>query len=144
MKIAQFFKVGTRDDGSRFVSLADDRPEWLYDAVYEAHQGDAPNDWIWSECSAVADAIDEGSISSEDDLHEFADGRVDIYTKDLFQWQADMCLSSTYSYAEERANELGTETSDMVKAVSAIQFCAIESIARTIFSAWQTADETDE
>lgn len=136
MKIGSFFEKKTRDDGSVFVTLADNRPDWLYDAVYDAHQGDPPCDWIYAECEAAADAIDDESLTDEDDLHEHADSRVDIYTKELFRWQADMCLTSTYSYAEERASELGTETKDMVKAVMALQYCAIETIANTILQAW--------
>jgi hypothetical protein len=141
MKIGDFFQKSTRDDGSTYVTLTDNRPDWLYDAVYEAHQSDLPNDWIYSECWAAACAIDDGALSDDDDLHEHADSQVDIYTNAVFRWQADMCLSSTYSYAEERANELGTDTSDMVKAVQTIQYCAIETIASTILQAWRNHEE---
>ncbi len=144
MKLSDFFVRNTRDDGSKFVSLADNRPDWLYDAVYEAHQGDPPCDWIYAECEAAACAIDDGALSDEDDLHEHADSQVDIYTKQLFSWQADMCLTSTYSYAEERASELGTDTSDMIKAVQTLQYCAIETIANTILQAWLLEKQREE
>ena len=37
------FVEGQRDSGVRFITLADDRPEWLHGAVQEAHAGDMPN-----------------------------------------------------------------------------------------------------
>lgn len=40
MKLSIYFEWRKRDTvGTDFAHLKEDRPEWLYDAVYEAHDG---------------------------------------------------------------------------------------------------------
>jgi hypothetical protein len=140
-----YFVTGTRDSGATFVSLKEDRPEWLHEAVREAHFGDLPNDWIYAECEAVCDVFDAGDFGEteedeHDRIHEIVDGRVDIYTKDVFQWAADFCLSTTYSNAEEAAKDMGVDLkAGMEKTIQTIQYCAIEAITRIILDACKAA-----
>lgn len=142
MKLGQFFETKTRDDGKKFVTLADDRPDWLYDAVYEAHQSDAPNDWIFAECEAACDAIDDGTLSDDDSVHEYADGRVDVYTRELYQWAADMCLSDTFAAAESDDSDLGTPENDStVDRLMRLQYHAIARIARIMLEAAEDQPE---
>ena len=145
-KLGSFFVTGKRNNGETFVSLKDERPEWLHDAVHTAHGSDLPNDWIYRECEAACDAIDEGSLTDDDSVHEYADSRVDIYTRDLYQWAADMCLSDTYAGAESEAGDFLGEESDTIKRLSAIQYCAIGAIARIIMREAEenAGDETEE
>jgi hypothetical protein len=137
VKLGSFFVTGKRNDGTPFVSLKDERPEWLHDAVHAAHGSDMPNDWIYSECAQACHAIDEESLTDDDSLFEHADSRVDIYTRDLYQWAADMCLSDTFAGAESEAADVLGEESDTVKRLSAIQCFAIQSIARIMLEAAQ-------
>jgi hypothetical protein len=138
---SKHFVSDKRDNGETFTTLKDDRPEWLQDAVREAHQTDLPNDWIYGECKAAVEAFDEGSLTDEDSIHEYADGRVDIYTKDVYQWAADMCLSSTFSYAEEEAEGMGVDLKGgVVKLLQTVQYCAISTIARTMLEACTKAE----
>ena len=107
-ELSQWFETRKRAGGASdesFVTLKDETPDWLQAAVRDAHKGDLPNDWVFAECEAACNAIDDDSLSS-DDTHDYTDGRVDIYTKDLFCWATDMCLSRTWSDAEEEANQL--------------------------------------
>lgn len=125
-----------RDNGETFTKLSDDAPEWLKDAVQEAHAGTFPNDWIYAECASAYEAIKDGAITDEDSIHEYADGQVDVYTKDLYQWGADMCLTDLYSQAEDEANDLGDdEVGETEKRFAMIQYCAIAFIARTMLEA---------
>lgn len=150
-KVSDYFVAKKRDNGESYVSLHVDRPEWLQDAVYTAHGGDMPNDWIYDECRATCDAIDDGSIDIEgredainDAIHDHADSRVEIYTKPLFQWAADMCLSDTFSEAESDLKDMGgDETTDMVKRLMALQYCAIRRIAETMVQAVKENSEAD-
>jgi hypothetical protein len=149
VKLGSFFVTGKRDNGEMFVSLKDERPEWLHEAVHAAHGSDLPNDWIYAECRAACDAIDDGSLTlaedSDDGLHEHADSRVDIYTRELYQWAADMCLSDAYANAESEAADILGDESDTIKRLGAIQYCAIRSIAATILdAARENVDETEE
>ena len=138
------FVSETRDNGERFYTLADDAPEWLRDAVQEAHDGTFPDDWVYAECEAAMCAILGGALTDSGGLHEHADSRVDVYTKELYQWAADMCLTALFAEAEESANELGMEYEDTTKRLQVIQYEAICRIARVILEAWtenQTAEE---
>lgn len=135
MKLGDFFKRDTRHDGTKFVTLADNRPDWLHDAVYEAHQSDLPNDWIYAECEAACDAIDDGSLTDEDSLHSHADCRVDVYTRDLYQWAADMCLSDTFAAAESDAEDIGDPPNETEKRLAQLQYYAIARIARIMLEA---------
>lgn len=133
--------------GVFFVTLKDDRPEWLKDAIYAAHHdgGDLPNDWIYAECKAACDAIDDELLIDDNSVHEYADSRVDIYTKVLYRWAADMQLTDTWRHAEEEANEIGSDETNITKRMVVIQYCAIEFIARTMLEAVrENADDDDD
>ena len=127
------FETKTRDAGERFVTLTDDAPEWLQEAVRLAHHDTMPHDWVYAECEAAYDAYQDQEGRPDD--HEHTDGRVDVYTKELYAWAADMCLTDLYSEAESRANELGTKCEDTSQRLASIQYCAIELIATVIFDA---------
>lgn len=131
-------KFWTRQNPRKVDCLTEERPDWLYDAVVAAHQGDFPNDWIYSECRAACEAIDDGSLSSDDDVHEYADSRVDVYTHDLASWYADMCSSTTYATAEEEAHDLGAIDGEAIDhRLKIVQYVALSYIARTILDAYQ-------
>lgn len=90
-----------------------------------AHSGDLPNDWIYEQCSNAYDA----DLKEEGDIHAHADSSVDVYTKDLFQWVSDMCLTATYSCAEEEAEDCGSLKGTIGDQITAIQYFAIRRIA---------------
>ena len=127
------FKSSKRDNGESFLTLTGRAPEWLIAAVRAAHQGDMPDDWVYSECEAAYTA--ESDLTDSDTLHEHADSRVDVYTKVLFQWSADHCLGTMYANAESEADDMGVDSSDVEKRFQAIQYCAIQRIAATIAEA---------
>jgi hypothetical protein len=136
--IASYFDdTKTRDNGEYFVHLKDDAPEWLSDAVRDAHQGTLPNDWIYAECLAAVEAFDFGDFD-EDYIHEHADGRVDVYTRELYQWAADMCLTDTWANAEAEAAEMGL-VEETEKRLAVIQYCAIRYIAEAMLNACKDA-----
>jgi hypothetical protein len=145
-KLGDYFKkLDRKPEGcaSRAVTLADNRPEWLHDAIREAHVSDLPNDWIYEECQAACDAIDAGDLKDDDAIHEYADGRVDIYTRARFDWAAQFCLSDTYADAESEDNDCGGDDSDVAERFGRIQYFAIARIARILLDASlaQTDDE---
>lgn len=142
--LSKFFETKTRDSGESFVTLIDDAPEWLQDAIREAHQGDLPNDWVYEQCRAACEAVDDDTLNPES-VYEHADSQVDIYTKSLFQWAADMCGTSTFSEAEERARDSGDDGNvEIEKRLSVIQFYAIAVIAETMLAAIENARREEE
>jgi hypothetical protein len=138
MKLGTFFKkLDRKPEGcaSRAVTLSDNRPDWLHDAIRDAHASDLPNDWIYEECEAACDAIDEGSLTDEDSIHEHADSRVDVYTQARYQWAAQFCVSTTYADAEAEALDVGP-IHDTVTHLGVVQYYACARIARTILEAY--------
>lgn len=142
-KYSAFFKRDTRNDGEAFVTLTDDHPEWLKDAIYEAHRETFPNDWIYEECFRAVEAFDAGELTDTDDAMSYTDARVDVYTRDLFQWAADFCLTDTWSEAEAEASDAGLPD-DMVQRLTCIQYAAIRHIAETMRDACAQASEESE
>jgi hypothetical protein len=137
MRLSDYFETRTRDSGENFIALKDEHPKWLQEAVRDAHQGSLPNDWIYVECRAACEAIDEGDIS-EDETHDYADGRVDVYTKDRYQWATEMCLTDLYAAAESEAEDMGYEEHENIAhRIAVVQYHAIRSIAETMLAAWE-------
>ena len=128
---ASHFVTETREGNETYTTLADGRPDWLHDAVRDAHQGALPNDWIYSECNAAVEAFDAGDLADEDAVNEYVDGRVDVYTKELYQWAADFCLTETFAAAEQEARDMGLPE-ETEKRLQCIQYAAIRHIADTM------------
>lgn len=136
--ISEHFETKERANGDRFSTLKDDAPEWLGDAVYDAHNGCLPNDWVYEMARAAVCAIEEGSLN-EDSLGEWCDGMVDVYTKDLFGWSEQFCLTDLFSLAEEEVADMGAGDVDvsLEGRIRIIQYCAIQRIALVILSAYE-------
>lgn len=86
-ELKEMFETRTRDDGSTFVGLKDDSPEWAHDFVREAHGVDLlPDDHRYQWISEALDVLVEDQATDADELAtRFADD-VDIYTADLIAW----------------------------------------------------------
>lgn len=143
-KLGSFFvklERNAEDPASVAVTLTDDHPEWLKEAIYDAHDGTGPNDWVYEECLAACDAIDDGSLTCGDDAHEHADGRVDVYTQARFVWAACFCLSSLFAEAEEQAKDGADGIEDVGDHLGRVQYYAIERIARIILDAYAAKED---
>lgn len=135
---ATHFETKPRPDssvraGELFTTLKDDAPPWLKEAVREAHQGDLPLDWVYAECRTAAEAVDAGDLDLADEnaVHEYVDSRVDVYTRELFQWAADHCLTATWAAAEEAAHELELPKG-FAEQIAAVQYAAIHFVTETV------------
>ena len=149
--LGSYFVTGKRDNGETFAKCTDDAPQWLRDAIMTAHDSDLPNDWVYAECRAACEAIDEGSLGANDDDdgrddgRDHADGRVDVYTRALFMWAADMCLTDTFASAEQDAEDgAGTLEGTTVQQLTVIQYYAIRRIAAIMCEAYHAAKEAAE
>lgn len=141
-KLGDYFERRANDEGKTTVHLVDGAPEWLHNAIMEAHHGSFPDDWVYQECEAACGAYDDGYLT-EDRLHEHVDSRVEIYTKKLAQWAADLCLTSLFSEAEDCADDLGTG-GKLADYLQRVQYCAIELIVSTMLREIQANYNEDE
>lgn len=109
MTTSQYFTRATRDDGTGYTRLVDDQPDWLYDAVRDAHDGELPNDWRFETCAAIAALIDDG----DGDPHSIADGLVDVYTSDLLAW----LTPERMAYVDEALEECLVDATTGVESI---------------------------
>lgn len=87
---AQSFETRTRANGDLFHCLKDDRPEWVQDAVREAHGDKLPDDWTYAQCDMAASLIREQiqcDIEPCDLLDEIT-VEADCYYSNLTTWLA--------------------------------------------------------
>lgn len=112
-----YFQTKTRDSGEDFVSLTDDRPEWLFNLVYAAHDGMLPDDYRYKAVRNAISAIADGS--DPDDPHEWADGAVDVHTAGLTAWLASSL--SRVGYCDDAAAEYGTDPAEENPTIRRLQ-----------------------
>ena len=153
-EMSKWFETAKRAEGQHkdesdatFVRVVEGAPAWVLEAVRKAHQGTLPSDWVFAECAAAAEAIDDcddDALACEDGgdwITDHAGERVDVYTKVLFQWATDFCLTEIFGDAEEHAEGMFDPHADTSKRLGVIQFCAIESIVRTMLEAFNEQRE---
>lgn len=103
-QFANAFEVCTRDNGSKFVALKDDAPEWAAKIVQGAHDGAMPCDWRYSRLDMLAhDLLNANSQDYELDTMEWADSVADVYNHHLLNWAANV------SYAVDCIEDARTE-----------------------------------
>lgn len=131
--IARHFEYAIRTDGSEYWRLTDDAPDWLHDAVYEAHDGELPNDWRYAQCYGIVEYLDQSDNPATDGDFEYADTAVEPYTYELLQWYAaDL---DRISYADENTLEFGPGEG-LGHTLLLGQAYAIASMFRTIAAAY--------
>jgi hypothetical protein len=90
-----------RTDGTDFIRLDNDAPEWMSDAIQKAHGGMMPDDMRYKmirEC--LGNMLDRIADDAEDfdnlDTGEIADGLVDIYNMARLEWLASSLYRAEY------------------------------------------------
>lgn len=99
-----YFERKTRDNGTSYYCHNAPNDSWVYDMVYDAHDGMMPDDHKYS---MIHDAL--YSIAHEEadpeDMREIADGMVNVYYSEQREW-----LASNWNRAEyvnQAIQELG-------------------------------------
>lgn len=132
-------------DGSEdtIYKLKDDRPEWVYELVRDAHGDFFPDDWRYE---AIMDAC--GWIhdnDGDDDSGEFADQKVDVYTSDRIAWLASSL--DRVSYCDEAAAEFGAgdTATDIVAMIALGQYAELSEVYGLVYRALEEkADAEDD
>ncbi len=143
--IAEFaaaFETKTRKGGERFYRIKAKAPKWLQgsDVMREIHTAvddRLPDDWVYEQAAAVAEALAERDIHDADDAreasHEISDSLVDVYNADRSKWLA-MHLNNA-ALVDEAVSELGGSDADTFHRIGLGQFLAISRIADAVISA---------
>lgn len=68
--LASSLITDTRSDGSSFIKTAPDSPDWIRDAIREAHDGEPPNDTRYALIQDCAQAIADRDFSDREEAEE--------------------------------------------------------------------------
>ena len=135
--LASALITDTRSDGSSFIKTAPDYPEWIRDAIREAHDGELPNDARYSLISDAANSISDQCFASADDArdsgYELSGNIVPICTADLLAWfGGNMSRLDDCDAARE---ELGCNNPTILDLLSLGYQHAVESVVFTLIQA---------
>ncbi len=131
-----WFTTTTRADETIDV-LRDGAPEWITDAVRDAHAGMFPDDRIYTLCRDAFDFIADGG----DDASDFADGAVDVYTSDRVRWLASHL--GRVSLCDEAASDfaIGDGGAGIIDRIGWGQFLEASRVYATVWEACERADD---
>jgi hypothetical protein len=137
------FERKERPNGENFYCLKDGTPDWIKDAVHEAHGDLFPNDWVYAQCKAIADSMTECAAAEwTHNTMEWADSNVDIYNSDRAAW-----LGSHLHFGaavDEAVEELGHSDQGIYGDIALGQLRLLEQIAYVLIQAVEDQAEVEE
>lgn len=110
------FEHKTRANGDAFVSLKDGSPDWMQEAIHEAHGDMLPDDWRYRAVMDAAEAIyDAGADGDTDDAHGAFIDAVDVYNHDLIRWLGSH--GARPDYVDNAVDEFGWPDGGLMAAI---------------------------
>lgn len=145
-ELAASFMEDARRDGSKFVRLVDGRPDWMRDAVREAHGDAGPNDWHYNACRDIAVYLAEAEMEDtdcepwDDALHCACDSLTDVYTSNLLKWLAE-APGALYACDEAAEDAIVAADTDMESRIRTGQYFWLRAIGRALCTACEATAE---
>lgn len=141
----EFLNAFTNDNPRKVWCLKDDAPEWMRDAIRDAHfDGRMPDDWIYEHARAIVSQLADLEAPDGDTQHEICDGLVDVYTSDLTAWLA-LHTGNVELCDEAQREGLTTEGATLVQRIQAAQYMALTYICGALVGAIEShAAEADQ
>jgi hypothetical protein len=137
----EFLKAFTKDNPRQVWSLVDGAPDWMRDAIRDAHfDGRLPDDWIYEHARLIVSELSEREAPDSDDTHEICDSLVDIYTNALTAWLASH--TGNLALCDEAVSEgltSGEESTE--RRIQSAQYMALTYIAGALLSAIEAQAE---
>ena len=115
-----------------FVCLKDGAPDWLADAVEEAHDGELPNDWRYGMCESICQILEEDGL--DPDTWEIADRVAEVYTGRLLGWLNDL---GRVAYVDQSLEEFPELPGGLPAHLMNAQAYAIDAMALVLQAAYQ-------
>lgn len=129
-------KERVRSNGEDFLTLNDDAPAWMHEAVRDAHANFAPDDWRYEMIRRALFAIDEADEAGEDlseqvgPVWDALDSAVDVYTGQLTAWLASNV--QRVGYCDDAREEYGTDFNSLTGWIQAGQLAEMREVADSI------------
>jgi hypothetical protein len=135
-----YFERSTRNNGDKIWVTKDNRPDWLYDLIHEAHGDMLPDDYKYEFVVDALGTIEE--YGDEDDYFEGIDASVDVYTSALTKWLASH-IERTY-YLNEAIKEYSGEKDTSVDFLMVAQFKEREEVFYSVLQSLKEQLEEEE
>lgn len=107
------FEESSRSDGSKHLILSAGSPDWMTEAVREAHDGELPNDSRYQLIRDCLQALSDDGVESQEEAweasRELSRDLVPTFTGELLQWFSRMPRrlgDCDEAIAQERVSEL--------------------------------------
>lgn len=113
------------------TTLTHDAPDWLVTAVYSAHNGEMPNEWVYHACAVIADTLAE-----DGDVEEAIGTLQDTYTVDALDWLRGNIYR--IGYCDDALSEgIVPDPQSTISIILAGQYIALRIIADEMEMAYQ-------
>ena len=141
-EFARSFETRTRDNGESFVYLEEGAPDWMQDALRDAHGDMFPDDWRFRAIQNVAYSLSDWD-DWEDCAHDIADNHVEVYTSALTAWLSSNTRRVAYCDAAiDRGLCAPTEGVDHILAAG--QYQEFVEIAEALVAAFEKLESSSE
>ncbi len=127
-----------RDDGAEYIALRESHvPEWVGELAFAVHGTDPdgsflPDDYRYAYCLGALEWFAEGG--DPDDVGEYADGAVDVYTGDRLRWLASHAARVGFC-DEAQAAGLVAHDAEIVDRIGVGQYVEASEVAGIVVTA---------
>lgn len=135
--LSAWFVSAVRSNGETFVKLDVGAPEWLADAVREAHGDEFPDDWCYDRLQSIACCICDGA----DEPGPIADQLTDVWNADLCAWLSGNLYRAEF-VDEFMENYAGPASDGVFAAIRGGQFLQLDAMASVMLGAVVSAHES--
>lgn len=156
IQLVAMLEVRKREDGTGYVGLAENAPDWMRDMVMRIHGDSLPCDAVYSMLLDLAVALDERADdyldadaenldALRDVLPEVIDGQVPAYYSELKKWEFE-CGIADESICQALENGFVDLTADdfsIHKIRQAGYYVAADGIAHAILTACENNIDDD-
>ena len=144
-KLDRYLVTAKRDNGDTFFKLAEGAPEYLTDAIREAHDGGnlLPDDLRYEMIAGIASALGGYDDPEDSDSQwEALDGLVPVYTHELTTWLASNNLRQEYVNQAKDEGLVG-EDADLCHRLMVGYFLELQEVLAGLVSAAEDIEDPD-
>jgi hypothetical protein len=142
VELAGYFEERKRDNGTTYICLRNDRPEWAVTVIHEAHAGLLPDDWRYGFAKAATDFFADDAVHGDCDpravfeiAEEAIESTVSTTNAALAAWLASHATARC-TFCDDAAQDLGLDAhTDMTGRLSEGQRAEITEVFELVRSA---------
>lgn len=134
--MSYFKQIDSREKS--ILAFSEEAPEWVRNAVEEAHFGSSTCDWVFDICRLFFELNGPGlkpKADIDEISYEFAHQICDSRPSKLAQWYQEHCSHEFMLNAQEELGEMDLDGYTISDHIRGVQFVAVSRIAKTLMEA---------